>query len=120
MFAAITEDLAAAGWMRPLPIVAGGASGGLVGLGFQLLRDLSSEIQLAPPDSEPASSVLFPEPSTWASFDRLHIPSLVLGLGLGLLVGPLLDLAFLLRLLALRRLRHSARLLPSELYRILE
>ena len=106
--------------MRPLPIVAGGASGGLGGLGFQPLRDLSSEIQLAPPEPELPSSNSFLDSTASPIFDQLHLPSLALGLGLGLLVGPLLDLAFLLRLLALRRLWQSARLLPSELYRILE
>ena len=107
--------------MRPLPIVAGGASGGLVGLGFQVLRDLSSGIQLAPPDSDPSLlTSSSPETSAPSYLEQVHLPSLVFGLVLGLSLGPLLDLAVLLRLRALRYLRQSARLLPTELYRILE
>ena len=107
--------------MRPLPVVAGGASGGLVGLCFQVLRDLDFGTNLVPPEPElstPVSSYSWIAPSNF--LENLHWPSLALGLLLGLSLGPLLDLAFLLRLLALRYLRRSARLLPTELYRILE
>ena len=84
--------------MRPLPIVAGGASGGLAGLCFQVLREISSGVPLSPP--EPELSFL-PSASTETSsissfFERVHLPSLIIGLALGLLLGPLLDLAFLL------------------------
>ena len=92
-----------------------------MGLCFQVLRDLDFGGSLIPPEPELSSlpSANFQEPS-WTFWGQLHLPSIGLGLFLGLALGPLLDLAFLLRLLSLRHLRRSARLLPTELFRVLE
>ena len=108
--------------MRPLPLVAGGASGGLAGVFLSVARDFlsgSGSAVLVPPEAE-----VFPLPSLdlgSSSFDsaQVHWSSFALGLGTGLL-WPLLDLVFLIRLALLRGSRRIVRVPPTDLFRVLE
>ena len=102
--------------MRPLPIVAGGASGGLVGLCVQVAREVffSDSLIRVPPEPE-----LFPvlpgESSSSSPFAiRLDWISFLLGICVGVLIWPLLDLAFLARLLVSGSLRRVFGLPPSR------
>ena len=71
-----------------------GATGGLAGLCFQVLRELSSGVPLSPPGAEALSSPPSPSETTSPSFlEQVHLPCLVLGLALGIFLGPLFDLA---------------------------
>ena len=108
--------------MRPLPIVAGGASGGFVGLCVQVAREVffSDSVIRVPPEPE-----LFPvlpgDTSTSSNF-ILHLDwtSFLLGICAGVLIWPLLDLAFLARLAVTGSVRRVFGLPPSGLYRLLE
>ena len=109
--------------MRPLPVVAGGASGGLAGILLTLARDFlsgSATQALIPPEPEvlPFPSLDFKPPP--ADCISIHWASFALGLGLGFLLWPLLDLALLLRLFLTRGVRRAARVPPTELFRVLE
>ena len=109
--------------MRPLRIVAGGASGGLAGVLLTLARDFlagSATQALIPP--EPESFALpaldFKPPTTDCS--QIQWGFFALGLGLGFLLWLLLDLALLARLLLARGVRRVVRVPSTELYRVLE
>ena len=80
-------------WMRPLPIVAGGASGGIVGLCVQVAREIffSDPVIRVPP-----SPILLGGSTSAGSFElRFDWISFLLGLVEGVLIWPLLDLALL-------------------------
>ena len=111
--------------MRPLPLVVSGASGGLVGLGLQGLREFSSPA-LVPPDPDRLGSALA---TSWealdfqppAFFHDVHWPSLLLGLACGLLAWPCLDFLLIIRRGLFRAARKAARpFMPGELYRLIE
>ena len=75
---------------------------------------------LVPPEAE-----VFPLPSLdlgSSSFDsaQVHWVSFALGVGTGLLLWPLLDLVFLIRLALLRGSRRIVRVPPTDLFRVLE
>ena len=83
--------------MRAWPLLAAsGASGGIAGV---------------------LPSLLEVERSPW--FGGYHLPSVLIGFGLGICCGPLLDLLLLIRISLLRGLGRVSRPL-SRLYRILE
>ena len=110
--------------MRPLPLVAGGASGGLAGVVLTLCRDFlssgSGSQVLVPPKPEPLrfSTLDFGSPPSDPL--QIHWASFALGLGAGFLLWPLLDLALLARLLLTRSVRRAVRVPAGELYRLLE
>ena len=112
--------------MRPLPLVASGASGGLAGVILTVAREFLSGASgtsgqvLVPPEPEqlPFCGVDF-SPVPLESV-HVHWASFCLGLAAGFLLWPLLDLALLFRLLLTRSVRRVVRVPPSELYRVLE
>ena len=112
--------------MRPLPLVASGASGGLAGLALSVAREFllsgsgDSGSVLVPPEPElfPFSGLDLPPAAREGA--QVHWPSLCLGLAAGFLLWPLLDLILLVRLLLTRVVRRAVRVPPSELYRVLE
>ena len=94
--------------LRPVPLSILGGS-----LASLLLRSVEDRLPAFPlsPDC------LVPELP-----DFLHWPSLLLGIGIGLLLGPVIDVVYLLRVWwsALVRERAAAlRLRPAPLYRTL-
>ena len=108
--------------MRPWPLVAAsGASGGFAGVLFQIARELSRETGIVvPPDPVIPSGVsgaLEIERDLWLG--GYHLPSLLVGVLLGLCLGPLLDFLLILRFGLLRAGTRLSRPL-ARLYRILE
>ena len=80
------------------PLVVAGSTGGLAGALFGLAR----EVAFGDPSGLGPTCPLPPfEPEGWT----LDLPSVILGLCLGLLLGPLLDLASLFRVQLLRQAR---------------
>ena len=81
------------------PLAVAGTTGGLSGLVLGLLREVAfRDTPLAVPSSDSCPFAPLLETHT----SSIHWPSLVLGILLGLLIGPALDFAFLLRLSLLR------------------
>ena len=128
MYACSLADCSFMARRLPLLLAAAGTGGSLGGLGFQVLSELLRVSRVEPvvpspstfhcpfpPDLEVPSS-LFELPSS------LDLPSLFAGVCLGLLLGPLLDLLFLLRHGWVRFVRVQARTVTrgSSLYRLLE
>ena len=74
------------------PIAIGTASGTSAGLALALLREFISSPAL---ESVCPLPPLLPDRESSSSW--VHYPSLILGLSIGLLAGPLLDIAWLLR-----------------------
>ena len=108
--------------MRPWPLVAAsGASGGVVSLLLQIFRELNSDSGLlVPPDPVLPSALagtLELGRDSWIG--DLHLPSVILGICIGLLLGPCLDFCLLLRIGLLRSLGRDSRPI-ARLYRILE
>ena len=112
----------------PLLLAAAGTGGSLGGLGFQVLSEL-----LRVPRIEPAPTVAdsfrCPLPSDLGDSSGfpelpagLDLASVFLGLCIGLLLGPIVDLLFLLRHGWIRLVRVQARVASrgSSLYRLLE
>ena len=105
--------------MRGLPLALAGSTGGLAGVLVQVLREAASA-PFAPPSPSPLDFPVEPLPSADLDCLRLHWPSLCLGLALGLILWPLLDLLYLARLYLLRALqRAGARAPTGGLYRLL-
>ena len=84
---------------RPWPLAVAGTTGGLSGLVLSLLREasLGDSPLLTSADSCPLPS-LVEDPPAW----RIEPSSLLLGILIGVLLEPLIDLAFLLRVSAFR------------------
>ena len=91
--------------MRPLPLVAGGASGGLAGVVLTVARDFlagSGSQVLVPPEPEPLAFPSLDFGPALPDSSHIHWSSFLLGLAAGFLLWPLLDLALLARLLLTR------------------
>ena len=101
---------------RPWPLAVAGTTGGISGLVLSLLREASfGDSPLFPSaDSCPLPSLL-EAPPEWA----IEPTSLCLGILIGVLLGPLIDLAFLLRVWALRVARRRIGV-RSAWYRLLD
>ena len=107
-------------WMRGLPLAVAGSSGGLAGILFSVLREAASPVLLAPPDPDLGPLPSFDSSEASASGFALHPPSLFLGLCIGLLLWPVLDLICLTRLLLRRVLAREGEVLrQTGLYRLL-
>ena len=106
--------------MRGLPLAVAGSSGGLAGVLFSVLREAANPALLAPPDPDLGALPPFDSAEASARGFALHPPSLLLGLILGLLLWPVLELLCLTRLLLRRVLTREGEVLShSSLYRLL-
>ena len=102
-------------WPLP-PLAVAGTTGGIGGLVLGLLREVAfRDSPLAVPSADPCPLPPFVETPS----PGVHLPSLALGLLLGILLGPALDLAFLLRLTVLRLVRRRLGNV-SGWYRVLD
>ena len=98
--------LASSWFMRdPLPLVVASTTGGFGALAIEFLRATFRESVhgIPAPSDCPVPGLLSGDPSLSlvVGFEglQLHLPSILLGIALGFLLGPLVDLCFLLRYL---------------------
>ncbi len=101
--------------MRPAAIA--GASGGFASLALGLLREAVNQGNLP----EPFNCPLCPEVSFLDPTQDLDLRSLVIGVLVGLALGPIIDFAFVLRQIWGLRLRRWLQRQPSprSQYRVL-
>ena len=105
--------------MRPLPLAVAGTTGGVSGLLLNLVREVAFS---DPPSTCPVNLPPVPSP-----FDKtvgwplqMDWPSVAFGIGLGLLLAPLLDLVFIIRLGTGRLVRRRLASAVPGWYRVLD
>ena len=105
-----------------LPLLAASSSGGgLVGVLWWLARQAATNSLKSEDRRFDASDLLSTCPAVEVWWNEVHLPSLALGVLVGILLVPLLDLVLVLRLRWRRLLQQLAReQRPTPLYRVLE